>query len=142
SLLFGNRRTSLVVGGLKVSEAQLVWSGKEIPLATALSSAEMMTSVAQLVLHNKEFRIHFYRGFTSFSAIDRTDSDYSIMAKMGSFQTPVDFIKHQSPTGGAKTEFLEASHPTREAALKAFCEFVDKYHSEHSKPGAVADPAA
>lgn len=122
-----------------MSQLQLVWSGKEIELATAMSSAELMTSVAHLNLQNKEFHLHLYRESSSLSAIDRTDSDYSIMAKMGSFQTPVDFIRHQSPDGGVKSVFLEASFHSREVALEAFCAFVDNYHRNRSELGAAAD---
>src|SRR4051794_24565190 len=63
-----------------MSAPQLTWSGREIQLATAMSSHELMSSVATLNLQNKDFELHTYRGFTSMSALDRTDNDYSIMA--------------------------------------------------------------
>src|SRR5262245_27032661 len=86
-------------GKSPMNQPQLVWSGKEIPLATALSSGEVMSSVATLNMNSKDFEMHQYRGFTSMSALDRTDNDYSIMAKQGAFQSPIDFIKYKSPDG-------------------------------------------
>jgi hypothetical protein len=116
-----------------VPQLVLLWSGREIPLRVRSPADESwFAGAVHLNLLQRDFEVHYYRGFTAVSALDRTDGDYAVMAKRGRFKTVPRFISHQSPGGGLDpdgraNEYMEVSAPCRPDALAGFRRFVDEF---------------
>lgn len=108
---------------------RVVWSGKQIPLVVTGERDRWGIHLFENCLHlniiNRDFEVAHYRGFTIVTARDNVDDDFSVMAKKTLAADVPAFIRFQSPDEGAESEFLDASYPTREAAVAAVTAFID-----------------